>query len=227
MRTGYLAKQDDFFFTHGVYGDKISKMLEEMKNFLEANPKEVLIVDFNHFYSLTDSLHERFIRDIVLKNFKDIAYCHGSSYEIDMSLKDFWDKGKQVIIRYCDAKSTNDNKELWPTEIIDSPWFNTDSVATLLPNLDSRLDTLKHGKINVFQAIFTPQNTTIIFHFTSSLEKELAVPGNTHIKGWLEKVLSQRKKGVNVVICDFSLLSQMIPSILNLNNLLKYSLDKK
>jgi len=226
MRPGYLSEPDDFFFTHGIYGDKIAKMLEEMKSFLEANPKEVLIVDFNHFYSFTDSLHERFVNDVVLKNFKDKTFNHGSSYEINMSLKDFWDKEKQVIIRYCNTKSTNENKELWPSQIIDSPWFNTDSITKLIPDLDSRLDTLKNDTINVFQAILTPQNATIAFHFTSSLQKYLAVPGNVHIKGWLETVLSQRKKGVNVVICDFELLSQLVPSILNLNNLMKDGADK-
>jgi len=226
MRPGYLSEPDDFFFTHGIYGDKIAKMLEEMKSFLEANPKEVLIVDFNHFYSFTDSLHERFVNDVVLKNFKDKTFNHGSSYEINMSLKDFWDKEKQVIIRYCNTKSTNENKELWPSQIIDSPWFNTDSITKLIPDLDSRLDTLKNDTMNVFQAILTPQNATIAFHFTSSLQKHLAVPGNVHIKTWLETVLSQRKKGVNVVICDFELLSQLVPSILNLNNLMKDGADK-
>jgi len=89
MRTGYLPGPDDFFVTHGVYGDKISKMLEEMKTFLEENPKEILIVDFMQFYSFTNSLHERFVNDVVLKNFKEMAYVQADLSEINMSLKIF------------------------------------------------------------------------------------------------------------------------------------------
>ena len=58
MRVGYLADRKDFFFVHGCYGYAIVDLLKEMKVFLDNNPKEVLIVDFNHFYSFTDEIHK-------------------------------------------------------------------------------------------------------------------------------------------------------------------------
>ena len=219
MRTGYLAKQDDFLFTHGVYGDKISKMLEEMKAFLEENPKEVLIVDFLQFYTFTESLHERFVNDVVLKNFKDKAYIQGSSSKINMSLNDFWKNGKQVIIRYNNTAMADKYDQLWP-DIIYSPFFNTASANQLVTDLNRRFDTLKPDKFNVFQAILTPQTSTIISHFFSSLRKTLAEPGNEAIRAWLETVKNKKKNGVNIVICDFLVLSRLADPIIKLNDLL-------
>ena len=60
MRTGYLAEENDFFFIHGYHGHTISSGLQEMKAFLDNNPKEVLIVDFNQFYSFTEEIHKAF-----------------------------------------------------------------------------------------------------------------------------------------------------------------------
>jgi len=220
MRTGYLPGPDDFFVTHGVYGDKITKMLEEMKTFLEENPKEILIVDFMQFYSFTDSLHERFVNDVVLKNFKEMAYVQANLNEINISLKDFWDNGKQVIMRYTNSSMAGKYDELWPTEIIDSPWFNTASSEELINFLNGRFDALKSGKLNVFQALLSPQTSTIICSCSSSLEKRLTVPGNEDVKTWLETVTNNHKKGINIVACDFMVLTRLVDPVIKLNDLL-------
>ena len=219
MRTGYLAEENDFFFIHGCYGHTISSGLQEMKAFLDNNPKEVLIVDFNQFYSFTEEIHKAFT-SLVLQYFTDLLYpCDGSTLE-EVSLQNFWDSKKQVFGRYNNDTVCAKHNLFWPSKYIDSPWFDTDSISKLLPDLNGRFDTLEDGVFNVFQAILTPQTSTILLHITSSLEKELAEPGNIKIKTWLGDVFERKQKGMNILICDFQRSSGMIPSILKLNDLL-------
>ena len=221
MRVGYLADRKDFFFVHGCYGYAIVDLLKEMKVFLDNNPKEVLIVDFNHFYSFTDEIHKVFT-SLILQQFNELLYpCDGKQASVDkLSLKNFWDSKKQVFARYCDDTVCAKHNLFWPSKYIDSPWFDTDSISKLLPDLNDRFDTLQDGVFNVFQAILTPQTSTILLHITSSLEKELAEPGNIKIKTWLGDVFERKQKGMNILICDFERSSGMIPSILKLNDLL-------
>ena len=221
MRVGYLLDRKDFFFVHGCYGYAISGMLKDMKTFLDSNPKEILIVDFNHFYSFTDQLHEDFV-SLVLQQFKDLLYpCDGKQANVvNVCLKKFWDLKKQVFARYCDQKVCEKYDLFWPEKFIYSPWYDTASITKLVTQLNGRFDKLQSGVFNVFQAILTPQTSTIFLHFPSSLEKVLAEPGNTHIKAWLEGVFATKQKGVNILICDFERSSEMIPFILKLNELL-------
>ena len=219
IRVGYLLDRNDFFFIHGCYGHAISDDLQKMKQFLDSHPKEVLIIDFNHFSSFTDEIHEVFA-NLVLQHFDDLFYPYdGNQASLDkLSLKNFWDANKQVFVRY-DTVYRKHNL-FWPSKYINSPFFNTASESKLLKELDGRFDTLQNGVFNVFQAILTPQTSTIVFNMWSSLEKTLAESGNIKIKAWLEDVFVRKQKGMNILICDFQGSSGMIPYILKLNELL-------
>lgn len=219
MRIGYLKDKNDFFFVHGIYGYPISKLLAEMATFLKMNPKEILIIDFNHFYSFDEGLHSVFINNVVFKYLKDFLF-PGQGKVVDFTLSEIWKSGKQVVARYCDGSVCTKYTEFWCEASIYSPWFNTDSITTLISNLNDRFNTLKSDTFNIFQAILTPQTKTIIKNVASSLEKCLADPGDQHIKGWLENINTERKKGVNIVICDFISSQTVIPCVLALNDLL-------
>ncbi|XP_066930650.1 PI-PLC X domain-containing protein 2-like [Clytia hemisphaerica] len=219
MRIGYLDDRKDFFFVHGCYGYPISNLLEEMQHFLKSHPKEVLIVDFNHFYSFSDAIHDEFSA-LVLKYFKSLLYPCDKATSLEVSLNDMWESEKQIIARYTSSYVCDKECQFWSEKFIDTPWFNTDDIDKLITCLDGRFDTLTKGVLNIYQAILTPQTSTIIFHVTSSLEKHLAVPGNARVKTWLESVYNQKKMGVNIVICDFELLCGMVPYVLKLNDLL-------
>jgi hypothetical protein len=40
----------DYFFVHMLEGPTIVSMLDEMERFLAENPREVILLDFNHLY---------------------------------------------------------------------------------------------------------------------------------------------------------------------------------
>lgn len=219
MRPGYLASKDDFLFVHGVYGHPIADLLNQINSFLKANPREVVIIDFNHFYSFTDVLHRRFIKSI-LSIFGDLILTkndNGGS-GVKTTLCEFWSLNKQVFIRYTSSFS-DQHVELWPSSVISSPWFNTDSINTLITKLNDNFANLDDKKLNIFQAILTPQTSTIIQNLCSTLRDALVKKGDVAVKQWLADIYSQRKKGVNIVICDFACLNLCTPPIILLNDI--------
>ena len=215
MRAAYLAPADNFLFIHGVYGHPILDMLKDIQQFLTVNSHEIVILDFNYFYDFTAELHQRFCESIK-SIFDGMIYTREHQQEMTSSLQDFWSSKTQILIRYKDDISEQ-FKEFWPSQIISSPWCNTDSISTLLEKLNEHFKTIEKGKINVFQAILTPTTKTIVCHLCSSLRDTLVVKGNVAIKKWLNDVYIKQTQGINVVICDF-ICEDSIPSlIINLN----------
>ena len=45
-----------FYIVHGQYANRVIKELKVIRNFLQQHPKEVVILDFQHFYKTNDYL---------------------------------------------------------------------------------------------------------------------------------------------------------------------------
>lgn len=222
MRTVYRADVDDFFFCHGLYGVKTSHLLEEIKTFLDGHPKEVVLVDFNHFYCFDTTIHERFT-NLVISVFGDKLFAPpgGEDNKISCTLNDIWEDGKQVLAFYYMNNITHkDNVPFWTRSLMNSPWYNTPCVSKLVTCLDQFIDTYNKNTFNVFQAILSPYLKTVLFHPGNSLERYLADKCNPVVMDWLGKVFTSRKRGVNIVICDFVASDGCPSAIVKLNYLL-------
>lgn len=218
MRNGYLSSEDDVFFVHGVYGHKIDDLLRAIQVFLRTHPKEVVVVDFNHFYSMTDSIHSRLAKSI--SSIFDGMIFPANSNGIRFTLNDMREVGKQVVIVYDNSTVCQKYTKFWPSTAIFSPWPNTSSVTKLIDSLHKRFDSLRADSFNIFQAILTPQTITIAAHVFSSLEKCLAKKCDKAVAEWLANVYTSKQLGVNIVICDFISLDICSLDIIKLNDLL-------
>ena len=219
MRTGYLESENDFFFVHGVYGKKTSDLLHQVSLFLKDHPKEVVILDFNHFYSFTEELHVRLV-SMIYQIFGDKLLVP-TSKGLSLSLNEIWESKGQVIVAYWNNDMSKKFSRIWQGNIICSPWFNTSSTSVLLECLNNRFNNLKANSFNVFQAILTPQNSTITLHLASSLKKVLGIKCNQIVSSWLDDIYESKRKGVNIVIIDFIETTNCIAKIIKLNGFLK------
>ena len=221
MRTGYLAGKDDFFFVHGCYGFQMFSLLQVIANFTKSYPKEVIVVDFQEFHEFTPKLHETFSNHIV-QIFKGKLYSY-SGNGASSTLKEIWDSGKQIIVRYNYSYSEKSYPEFWPANTLYSPWRDTNSPDKLIRFLDKRLTFYSAKQLSVFQAVLTPQTDDILKglfcccypHKLSELDEK----SKDFIQNWLEKVYASRKIGVNIFMCDFVVNDGCIQSILRLNEL--------
>ena len=216
VRTAYLPSEDDFFCYHGLHGHKTSHLLDQVADFLLTRPHEVVILDFNHTLGFSSEHYARLAKLIEDKlsgkllpplppvntqepqgpqktqNAQKTLIAKGFP-----SLNEIWKMGKQVIIVYNSGVSES---KFWSQQTICSPFYNTLSVDCLMTSLE---DSSPHqGVFNVSQAILTPRPKTVALHLFSSLEKRLAGKCNEAVCEWLKEICA-KKRGVNIVMCDF------------------------
>ena len=237
MRSAYLASERDFFFVHGLYGPKVSELLKMVARFLDAHPREVVVLDFNHTYFDGQGESEKDVGDRFWKMVVDILgekmfpiYGEGQQDAdgnplcrngvLTIGLHDFWKQNKQILAISSGDITHKGRSYFWPERYISSPWFDTDSTATLVKKLNGRFAGCKRSQLNVFQGILSPQNVTIAVNFMKTLEDVLCDKADQAVHNWLQDVYEARREGVNIVICDFVGKSDLVRSVLRLNEII-------
>ncbi|XP_065056281.1 PI-PLC X domain-containing protein 3-like [Rhopilema esculentum] len=216
LRVAYEDASKEYCFVHGLYGQAYQAIFSEMKQFLDKHPKEVVILDFNHLWGFTEKDCSTFL-EIIEKSFGDVLYGPGTK-STNCCLKDLWDAKKQIIALYDNEEAIKKNPNFWPRSTIYSPWYDTANITDLLNHLNGRFDTLKEDCYNVFQAILSPQTSTIVLHLANgSLKTTLAENCDKMVSSWLKKVHDEKKKGINIVICDFVDLLEFARKVVSLN----------
>lgn len=54
----------NFYTVHALFGDPIMKELVIIKAFLVSHAKEIIVLDFQHFYSFSEADHNRLSSDL-------------------------------------------------------------------------------------------------------------------------------------------------------------------
>jgi hypothetical protein len=65
IRVGAKSGTDELFAVHGLYGPTITSYLDDLYKFLDWHPKEIVLLDFNHFYGLDLSANHRLIQALL------------------------------------------------------------------------------------------------------------------------------------------------------------------
>lgn len=119
---------EELYFSHGLLCDKVEPSLREISEFLDAHPKEVVLLDFNHFYNMADPSYKLLI-DFTVRLFGE-KLCPKIDDPVErkaLSLESLWRRGHQVIA-FCECKYAKTRPEVWSSEYIRSAWANTCNV---------------------------------------------------------------------------------------------------
>lgn len=173
MRVVYRESDRSFYSVHGLYGDHLDTILKEVQDFLAKNPKEVILLDFNHLHNMQPApkrdLNGRLIQKI--KSYFGNKMASRKRFGPSSTLQDFWDAGKQVIVFYYNDKGDKkDNTRaqrdslLWGSENITSPWPNKQTVEDLKKALERTMSAearFQGDRFFVLQNILTPDGGII------------------------------------------------------------------
>ncbi|GBP28384.1 PI-PLC X domain-containing protein 3 [Eumeta japonica] len=126
LRLATKTGTEDFYFTHGLYADEITKSLQQVKDFVENHPGEVVILDFQHFYGFKAADHYRLVQ--FLLDLYNSKLCPPSGYLQGITLNHLNQRRQQVIIvyRHEAAHSTN---LFWRSTMMPSPWPRQDKIS--------------------------------------------------------------------------------------------------
>ncbi|XP_021256750.1 PI-PLC X domain-containing protein 2 isoform X1 [Numida meleagris] len=206
----------EIYFIHGLFGIKVWDGLMEINTFLEQHPKEVVFLDFNHFYAMDDS-HHFFLINRIRSAFGS-KLCSVECVEY-VTLQYMWEKEHQVLIFYH-YPLYREFPFLWPGNKMPAPWANTTNVHKLLQFLETTLEERsRYGTFHVSQAILTPRVKTIARHLIRGLKNTLVHRNLPMILNWV-KAQKPGVMGVNIITSDFVELVDFAATVIALNDLL-------
>ncbi|CAH3146150.1 unnamed protein product, partial [Pocillopora meandrina] len=218
LRVAYRAEDKKIRVVHGLFGWTIDQVLDEVNRFVANYPKEIVILDFNHFYKMDQAAHET-LADTLLASFSEIFRAPGADGP-NVTLQEMWGNEEKVIIIYHDYDVVDTYPCFWPPHLICSPWPNTADKKLLLEflNKQSEASSFSEDALQVTQAILTPQTSTVFQNMTSTLKDVLASRCNCYVTGWLKALCGTKCHKFNIIIADFVEFGDFIPT-LNLSSL--------
>lgn len=144
-------------------GEKLVPALQGIAQFIEQHPKEVLFLDFNHFYEVQGN-SDRLLIEVIQDTVGPYLYPYDKSKPLsDVTLAHMWELKKPVILCYHNDSVTDVHHEFWPGDSIPSPWIDTTSPDTLVKSLDANLKAGRPGNtFYVSQCVLTPHTATFL-----------------------------------------------------------------
>ncbi|KAK3610609.1 hypothetical protein CHS0354_009066 [Potamilus streckersoni] len=213
FRVATRKETTDLYFVHGFYAAKVEAGLKEIYKYLESHPKEVVLLDFNHFYAFTDETHGQCISLIngILGD-KMCPYLDIDSLTLNMMNE----KGLQAVVFY-QSNVVQEHPQFWPACSIQSLWANTFRVNDLIDCLDKVYNEGRpEGIFYCWQGVLTPDLPYVIMHFTGSVKNNLAMKANPSFCEWL-KGKTVGKRGINICLTDYVHLANFVPQIISMN----------
>ncbi|KAM3965721.1 PI-PLC X domain-containing protein 3 [Aphomia sociella] len=206
LRLATKNDTDNFYFTHGVYADEISVPLQQIKDFIDSHPEEVVILDLQHFYGFMPEDHQRLMRYLL-----NLFGAKLIPRQIDLqtiTLNSLSRLRQQVVIVYR-HQLVNAISDFWQPQMLPSPWPQQDRTSGLINFLHNI--TRRPGIGFVHQAVLTPTPTFIVLRWISNLREKCAVPVKKEVLPKLTELSPGPPLGkgpsafapVNVVIADF------------------------
>lgn len=182
LRVLYDSGSNEFYVIHSLVSIPFHQVLDDVKRFYSdpAHSQELVLLDINHTYHMTDLLHERLIQKI--NDTLDGLLIPRSSGGLltDLTIRTLWDRSQseRVIVFYDSTSFAVDAyPELWSQDKIISHWPNTTDMNTLFRALwkdawnipDVIRDKQKNGGFYVLQSIRTANENTIKQSVTTTL----------------------------------------------------------
>ena len=217
LRVAYRTADKKIRVLHGLFGWTIDQVLDEVNRFVANYPKEIVILDFNHFYKMDQAAHKT-LADTLDASFSKILRAPGAQGP-NVTLQEMWENEEKVIVIYNETGVVDAHPHFWSPHFIHSPWPNTDDTNQLLEilNKQSKASRVSEDALQVTQALLTPQNLTIVKHVTSTLKHVLASKCNHQVTEWLKTLRGAKSHKFNIIIADFVELSDFIPTVISLN----------
>uniref|UniRef100_A0A8C2IA01 Phosphatidylinositol-specific phospholipase C, X domain containing 2 n=1 Tax=Cyprinus carpio TaxID=7962 RepID=A0A8C2IA01_CYPCA len=206
----------EIYFIHGLFGHNVRDGLNDINNFLNIHKKEVVFLDFNHHYAMSEEHHHYLIK--MLKDVFGHKLCRIDVVE-DITLNYLWENRYQVLVFYHHPTAES-CPVIWPGSKIPAPWANTTDATKLIQFLETTLgERAKYGSFHVSQAILTPRVKTIARGLVRGLRNYLVEKNLPTIMTWVE---AQKPgiDGVNIITSDFVELVDFANTVIKLNNLL-------
>lgn len=143
-----------YYYCHGLLAMEYSEPLLSLQQFLDKHPRELVILDFQHFYQMQPNDHHQ-LQLCLLKIFVKKMYRPIDGFLAQCSLKSCELLSKQLIIIYRHHQY-NFPDYFWSNKMWPTPWPNATSCKKLQQYLNLSLQARPPSCGYVSQCIITP-----------------------------------------------------------------------
>lgn len=214
LRISSKPGKEDLYFIHMLYGLSVEDGLKQINRYLDDHPREVVLLDLNHFYNVTEDQHNALITAFV-EIFGE-KVCPRQDIK-DVTLGRLWANRQQVLIFYHDP-IVKEFEYFWCGKSIPAPWANTESVDKLIAFLSEHYNAGRPAdSFHVTQGILTPSTAYVTTHLGGSLRTDMSEKAAVPLTTWL-KDKHAGPKGINVCTMDFVQWASFVPLVIKLNN---------
>lgn len=204
---------NELYFAHGLFSAKVNEGLEEINAFLTDHRKEVVFLDFNHFYGMQKYHHEKLVQ--MLKDIYGNKMCP-AIFAQEVSLKYLWEKDYQVLVFYHSPVAL-EVPFLWPGQMMPAPWANTTDPEKLIQFLQASItERRKKGSFFISQVVLTPKASTVVKGVASGLRETITERALPAMMQWV-RTQKPGESGINIVTADFVELGDFISTVIKLN----------
>ncbi|KAG7237580.1 hypothetical protein INR49_032197 [Caranx melampygus] len=200
---------NELYFAHGLFSATVREGLEQISSFLSAHAREVVFLDFNHFYGVQNLHHEKLVG--MLKEVFGEKLCP-VVFAQEVTLQYLWEKEYQVLVFYHHPMAL-EVPFLWPGQMMPAPWANTTDPEKLVQFLQASVtDRRRKGTFFVSQVVLTPKASTVMKGVASGLREtitERALPG---MMQWIRSQRPGRVASTLSLLTLWSLENSSVPS---------------
>lgn len=232
--------QTELYTLHGVYGQPVESTLSEFQSFLQQNPKEIIILDFQHFYSMTqqsyqtlNSLINQYLSEWLVPTSVPMTTTVGellaNNHRVLVTIGDDnqW-SGKSLVSNNNNISYFQPAASYWPrANAIVSNWFNTTDLTTLQTDSNQEVTQMQSNypsTLWVLQEVLTPDTQSVLQSIKKGVRPSVnpsaslkGLESNTPaaLTGWLQTWTSQGAM-LNIVMTNY-VNTQLSQSIINTN----------
>ncbi|XP_029378621.1 PI-PLC X domain-containing protein 1-like [Echeneis naucrates] len=204
------AADDRLFFAHGIYTlITVKEALDELAAWLDAHPREIVIICCSHFELLTDEDHGCLV-EYILKLFRD-KLCFPKD---SLTLRSCQSKGQQVIVSYGKHDVVLKHKELW--EEVPYYYANSPDPEKVIAYLEAHKSKGTPDRFFALGLNLTEDLSYVLYHPLQTM-RAMTVASLPLLLGWLSEQRPGRGGGVNIMCSDFVGLSRFCSIVIGLN----------
>ncbi|MCJ8292714.1 MAG: hypothetical protein HRT58_22360 [Crocinitomicaceae bacterium] len=205
----------EIWLVHSMTSITLSSLVDQIEAFVQDNPKEILLLDFNHFYGFTTDCKgnkmspkaQQLASNAYAQELSRLAdYLIPQDKGVNVTLSELWKEGKSIIAFNAGPDISAYNINTWSEEYIQSTWTNTQNSSALKSALDKVIEKKPSDQFWVLQSILTPDTNTILNGLNPKAPnslKELATNFNPEVQSWLQN--DWNKSGLNIIIIDWAI----------------------
>ncbi|XP_053563719.1 PI-PLC X domain-containing protein 1 [Bombina bombina] len=200
-------------FVHGLFTSvTVEETLQEILQWLQSHPREVIILACKNLEEMTPVLHMHLISCI-----HQIFGTKLCPKKEQPTLRNMWNQGYQVIISYEDDLAMK-YEFLWPT--IPYWWANTTRTHSLIRYLEKHKEGGRPAGFFVAGLNLTENWSYILKHPFGSM-KTLTIPKLPLLNKWVQKQHpGPQRDAVNIIAEDLIGSDNFVSAVINLNRIL-------